>query len=215
MRAGAGGPLAAALAAAVLVLTSCAGDGGSGGGTAGLPGRAQVDVSTPALARAKRAAGIADCAPGTGQAGGSVAGGLPHVTLPCLGGGPAVDLSTLTGPMVLNLWASWCGPCRHELPFYQAFAAKHGDRVPVLGVDYQDTQPAAALALAKDTGVTYPLLADPQGKLDGATPLPRLAGLPFLALVDADGRVVHREFVEIRSEQQLTDLVHTYLGEDL
>ena len=117
--------------------------------------------------------------------------------------------------MVLNLWASWCGPCRRELPHYQAFAEAHGSRVSVLGVDYQDTQPAAALALAEDTGVTYPLLADPQGELDGATPLPRLVGLPFLALVDAEGRVVHREFVEIRSEQQLTDLVNRYLGEDL
>jgi thiol-disulfide isomerase/thioredoxin len=203
-------PLAAVLAAAVLVLTSCAG-GGSGGGTVGVPGRARVDVSTPALARAKRAAGIADCAPGPGTPGGAAAGGLPPVTLPCLGGGPAVDLATLPGPRVVNLWASWCGPCRRELPHYQAFAEKHGDRVPVLGVDYQDTQPAAALALARATGVTYPLLADPQGRLDGASPIPRLAGLPFLALVDADGRVVHREFVEIRSEQQLAALVTRYL----
>ena len=214
MRPGLRGSLGAALAAAVLLLSACAGAGAGGAGSGGLPGRARVDVSTPALAHAKRAAGIADCSPGSGS-GGSVTGGLPAVTLPCLGGGPAVDLSTLPGPMVVNLWASWCGPCRRELPHYQAFAAKHGDRVPVLGVDYQDTQPAAALALAKDTGVTYPLVADPQGALDGASPLPRLAGLPFLALVDADGRVVHREFVEIRSEQQLAHLVTTYLGVDL
>ena len=202
---------AAALAAALLALalTSCA---GGGDGSVGRPGSARVDVDTPQLAKARAAAGIADCAPGGG---GAVDGGLPSVTLPCLGGGPDVDLSTLEGPMVVNLWASWCAPCRQELPFYQAFAEKHGDRVPVLGVDYQDTQPAAALELAKDTGVTYPLLADPQGALDGATPFPRLAGLPFLALVDAEGRVVHREYVEIRSERQLSELVQKYLGADL
>jgi thiol-disulfide isomerase/thioredoxin len=200
----------AVLAAALLSLTACA--GGAGGDGSGRPGRAQVDVDTPQLARARQAAGIADCAPGSGTA---VDGGLPAVTLPCLGGGPDVDLSTLEGPIVVNLWASWCGPCRHELPFYQAFSEKHGDRVPVLGVDYQDTQPAAALELARDTGVTYPLLADPQGALDGATPLPRVAGLPFLALVDGEGRVVHREYVEIESERQLTDLVEKYLEVDL
>jgi thiol-disulfide isomerase/thioredoxin len=202
-------PLAAALAATLLGLTACAGGGDV---TVGSPGRARVDVDTPELARARQAAGIADCEPGRGD---PVDGGLPDVTLPGLGGGPDVDLSRLEGPVVVNLWASWCAPCRKELPFYQAFAEKHGDRVPVLGVDYQDTQPAAALELAADTGVTYPLLADPQGDLDGATPFPRLAGLPFLALVDEHGRVVHRQYVEIESEQQLTDLVEKYLGADL
>lgn len=197
--------LAAALTA--LVLTGCAPDG-AGGGSGVQPGRARVDVDTPQLARARDDAGIELCAPGGGSA---VDGGLPAVTLPCLGGGPDVDLSSLEGPMVVNLWASWCGPCRKELPFYQAFAEEHGDEVAVLGVDYQDVQPAAALELAKETGVTYPLLADPQGLLNGATPFPRLGGLPFLALVDEDGRVVHREYVEITSERQLSDLVERYL----
>jgi thiol-disulfide isomerase/thioredoxin len=205
-------PLAAALVTVLLGLLGLTACAGGSDGTAGRPGRARVDVDTPQLARAREAAGIADCAPGRG---GAVEGGLPSVTLPCLGGGPDVDLSTLEGPVVVNLWASWCAPCRQELPFYQAFAEKHGDRVPVLGVDYQDTQPAAALELAADTGVTYPLLADPQGALDGATPFPRLAGLPFLALVGEDGRVVHREYVEIESERQLTELVEKYLGVDL
>ncbi len=199
------GTLVGTLVAALLVLTSCAGEGGS----PGLPGRAQVDVDTPSLARLKASAGIEACAPGPAR---PVEGGLPSLTLPCLGGGPSVDLATLEGPMVVNLWASWCGPCRRELPHYQAFHEKYGDRVPVLGIDYQDTQPEAALELAGDTGVTYPLLADPQSSLDGATPFPRVAGLPFLALVDGSGRVVHREFVEIRSERQLADLVDRYLG---
>ena len=105
--------------------------------------------------------------------------------------------------MVVNLWASWCGPCRKEMPVLQAFHEQHGDRVPVLGIDYHDPQTAAALELAKDTGVTYPLLADPQGALERRDAVPRLAGLPFLALVDAEGRVVHREFGGSSRERQL------------
>ena len=114
--------------------------------------------------------------------------------------------------MVVNLWAVWCTPCREELPILQKFQEKHGDTVPMLGIDYNDTQPEQALGLAKETGVTYPLLADPQARLDYKSPFPSLRGLPFLALVDADGKVVHQEFVVIESLGQLEDLVEKHLG---
>jgi len=119
------------------------------------------------------------------------------------------------GPLVVNVWASWCGPCRTEMPILQKFHEQHGDRVAVLGIDYEDPQTVAAMELVEETGVTYPLLADPQSDLDGAAPFPSLSGLPFLAFVDAEGRVVHREFVVIESEQQLLDLVDRHLGIDL
>ena len=174
-----------------------------------LPGNAAVDVDTPHLRSLKAEAGVADCAPGDGT---SVAGGLPEVTLPCLGGGPEVDVSTLRGPLVVNLWAGWCGPCREELPIYQAFHEKYGDRVGVLGIDFNDTQPGAALELIQQTGVTYPLLADPQSLLDDADPLPRIPGLPMLLMVDEDGTIAHQEFVVIKKLTELEDLVEEHLG---
>ncbi|MGZ4464282.1 MAG: TlpA family protein disulfide reductase [Nocardioides sp.] len=194
------------LVVAALVLSACGPD------SIRPPGAAKVDVDTPQLRHLKAAAQIPDCLPGSA---GAADGGLPAVTLPCLGGGTSVDLSTLRGPMIVNLWASWCGPCRRELPIYQRFFADHGDRVGVLGVDYQDVQPQAALELARASGVRYPLLADPQSALDGRAPFPHLQGLPFVALVDADGGVVYREFAEITSEQQLVDLADAHLGTHL
>lgn len=193
-------------AVALLALVSCSSDDDPGL----LPGGSGVDVDTPALRALKAEAGIDDCAAGPGA--GPVEGGLPEVTLPCLGGGPEVALGTVRGPTVLNLWASWCGPCRDELPFYQRFHEKYAGQVDVLGIDFNDTQPGAALELARDTGVTYPLLADPASELAGPPPglVPR--GLPMLALVDADGRVVHLEAREIRSLAELEELVATHLG---
>lgn len=195
---------AAALLAAAFLVTGCAGDPATP-----TPGAAEIDVDTAQLRELKREAGVEDCEPGGGA---SVAGGLPAVTLPCLGGGPEVDLSRLSGPLVVNLWQSTCAPCREEMPLLQSFHERYGDRVAVLGIDYQDVQPVAALELVRETGVTYPLLADPQSELDGAAPFPRLRGMPFLALVDDDGRVVHQEFVVLRSEQHLRDLVTEHLG---
>ena len=193
--------------AAVLVLTGC----GSAADVA-LPGPAKIDVDTAHLRQMKAQAGVEDCVPSHEDHAG---GGLPAVTLPCFGGGPDVDLGALRGPMVVNLWASTCGPCRHEMPILQDFHEQYGDRVQVIGIDYQDVQTEAAMELVRQTGATYPLLADPQSELSGAAPFPVLRGLPFLALVDAKGRVVHQEFTVVESRQQLVSLVNRHLGTTL
>jgi thiol-disulfide isomerase/thioredoxin len=193
--------------AAALVLSGC----GSPADVA-LPGPAKIDVDTARLRQMKAQAGVEDCFPSRED---HVDGGLPAVTLPCFGGGPDVDLGALRGPMVVNLWASTCGPCRQEMPILQEFHEQYGDRVQVLGIDYQDVQTEAAMQLVRQTGATYPLLADPQSELSGAAPFPVLRGLPFLALVDAQGRVVHQEFTVVESRQQLVGLVNRHLGTSL
>ena len=196
--------VAAALVAALL--TGCAGSEDPGL-LAGGPG---IEVDTAELRALKQETAVPDCEPGSGDA--PVAGGLPALTLPCLGGGPEVDLAILRGPLVVNLWASWCGPCRREMPIYQRFHAKYAGQVGVLGIDFNDPQPKAALELARDSGVTYPLVADPDSVVEGPPPglVPR--GLPMVALVDADGVVVLLEAREIRSLGELEQLVDEHLG---
>lgn len=195
----------AALAVALLVLvTGC----GTTPPPASKPAQSQVQVDTPALRRAKQAAGIADCRPGRAT-GAAAQDPLPAVTLACLGGGPDVRLDRLRGPLVLNLFAQWCGPCRQELPYYEQLHRKAAGTVTVLGVDYLDTQPGRALALAAQTGVTYPLLADPTGELRADF---RVRGLPGVVLVDANGRVKDVRFEVMRSYGQLRTLVRDRLG---
>lgn len=161
-----------------------------------------VTVDTPALRAQKARAGIASCTPGRAS------NRLPAITLPCLGGGPSVDLTRLRGPLVINLFAQWCGPCRSELPYYQRLHRKAKGTVGVLGVDYLDPQPAAALALARHSGVTYPLAADPDGTL--RTDL-RVRGLPGIVLLDGSGRVAAVEYRSVRSYAELRGLVQDAL----
>lgn len=170
-----------------------------------------VDTDTAELRRMKERARIETCVPGSSAEG---VGELPQVTLPCLGGGPAVDLSTLRGPLVVNVWGSWCAPCRDELPILADFYAQHGDRVAMLGIDFQDTRPADALRLAEQSGVTYPQLFDHDGVIVRTSMMPGPA-VPALAFVDAAGAVSGWVPGEVKSEQQLRDLVNRYLGVDL
>lgn len=182
------------------------------------PKRSRTKVDTPELRRLKQAAQVEPCTPSRAP---EVEGGMPEVTLPCLGGGQDVDVSGLRGPMVVNLWASWCGPCRDELPIYQQFHEKYGDQVRVVGIDFNDEMPRSALELLDETGATYPQLADINSDLSLQDPLPNFQGLPAIIFIDKDGSVVNAdgdprvEYKEIKSLDELRDLVRTHLDVSL
>lgn len=173
----------------------------------------EVQVDTPALREAKAISGIEDCVPGEGAA---VEGGLPELTLPCLGGGPDVELSSLRGPLLINFWASWCGPCEKEMPALEAFHQQYGDRVAVLGMDVNDVYPERALELADRTGATYPLLVDVGGRVFEHEALTFVArGLPAFVYVDADGKVVGSSNGGVESVDEIRTNVAEHLGIDL
>ncbi len=112
----------------------------------------------------------------------------PSFTLPALAAGePDVSLGAFRGrPLVINVWASWCVPCRREMPDFQAAHVLLGERVAFVGIDHQDAR-SSAIAFAHETGVTYPSGFDPQGAVAADY---GLVGLPTTILVASDGRVV-------------------------
>ena len=169
-----------------------------------------VEVDTPALREAKQRIGMEQCVPGDGE---PVEGGLPEMTLPCLGGGPDVDLSSLRGPMVINMWASWCGPCRKEMPALESFHQDYGDQVAVLGLDVNDVYPERALALAEETGATYPSLVDVGGEVFAEKVLAvARAGVPAFVYVAADGTVTASTNGGVDSVAEIKANVAEHLG---
>lgn len=188
------------LAAAMLAgsLAGCA----DGGGLPDAPGlQTRVDLDTPALRAIKQDAGMDKCPEVDAER-----SELPDLTLPCLGGGPAVELRGIRGPAVVPVWAQWCGPCREELPWFQRLHEAAGDRLTVLGLNWQDPQPEGALSFAVSAGVTFASVADPDATLqEGAR------GLPLLYLVDQDGAVTLRRG-QLDSYDQLVGLVEDHTG---
>ena len=113
---------------------------------------------------------------------------IPTLRLPGLDG-RTVELPTAHAgrPLLINLWASWCGPCIEEMPELDRFAASQGaDGVQVVGIALDDAD--AVRAFLRHTPVDYPILLDQPGPRDTGVQLGNPKGvLPFTALVDADG----------------------------
>jgi cytochrome c biogenesis protein CcmG/thiol:disulfide interchange protein DsbE len=112
---------------------------------------------------------------------------VPDRELAALGGGGRGSIANYRGRWVLvNLWASWCDPCREEAPELERFWRRFRDRgVTVLGIDVQDNS-EDALAFVREYGLTYPQLrsvGDERGDAFGST------GVPENFLVDPRGRL--------------------------
>lgn len=168
---------------------------------------------TSATAAPETPSPFADCAaltappPSAAPASSSAATSLlPDLSLPCFTGGQQVALNDLRGPAVINMWASWCGPCRDELPVVQKLADRADGRLHILGVDVGDSR-AAAASFGQGHSVTMPTLYDRDRRL--LTALGR-ANLPVTVFVDSAGRTnVHPLPMDART---LSELVRTHTG---
>jgi thiol-disulfide isomerase/thioredoxin len=133
---------------------------------------------------------------------------LPALRLSCAGAG-SLDLGRAPGvPTVVNLWGSWCAPCRDELPVLQQLADAAGNRVRVLGVISKDGLPQAA-SFAADVKVTFPSAVDGEGSLMAAA---GLNALPVTYFLDAAGGVAFTQAGPVTSLGQLESLVAAHLG---
>jgi thiol-disulfide isomerase/thioredoxin len=128
---------------------------------------------------------------------------LPDLSRPS----KTVSLARFRGrPLVINFWASWCPPCREEMPALERAARQLTGRVSFAGLDTQD-QPGAGLAFARRAGVTYPLATD-NAQVYGSY---GVSGLPTTFFVNADGTIVGRQ-VGAMTESGIYTLVREVFG---
>jgi thiol-disulfide isomerase/thioredoxin len=150
--------------------------------------------------------GAASASPGAG----ATAGGqtLPALTLACFTGGAPVALRDVAGPAVINVWASWCGPCRKELPAFQRLSERTTGRLQVVGVNTRDSR-SGAQSIGEDFGVRFPILVDQGDALQREL---RRNAFPLTLFVDSGGRIRHIDATGALDDASLTTLVRQHLG---
>jgi thiol-disulfide isomerase/thioredoxin len=120
-------------------------------------------------------------------------------------------LAQLRGyPVIVNVWASWCGPCRFEFPILQKLSARYGKRVAFLGVNSEDSDAAAATFLGEDP-VPYPSYTDPDKKL--AESIGVHVGFPGTAFYDKTGKLLYLKQGPYSKDSELEADVRRYAGD--
>ena len=123
--------------------------------------------------------------------------------------GNPVSLADLRGQVVVvNIWGSWCPPCRAEMPDLVAAAEETGDDAAYLGINIRDADEAQALAFARNKGMEFPSVYSPDGEAllaFAGTLTPR--SIPATVVLDREGRVAASILGPIPSQRTLTTLV--------
>ena len=172
-----------------------------------------LQVDDAQLAQARTDAAIAPCPQVGGPAPGPSAV-LAGVSVPCLATGAPYDVGTGTvgKPLVINMWAVWCEPCRRELPVLAEYAQRAGEKVTVLTVHAKEGAGNQYLVLRflTELGVHLPVVLDTDGAVAAALRAPRV--FPSTIIVRADGSVAKIAPTVFDDPQQIADEVRSATG---
>ena len=127
--------------------------------------------------------------------------------LHCLDGSKGVSIDSISGPALINVWGTWCQPCRQELPHFAHYMASKGS-VQVIGIAVEEKSPAVVKKFVETHGMTWPILYDANGSTRGKFGM----GVPVTWFIDASGKVVHKKYGPFTSVEEIQLAAIKYLG---
>lgn len=147
------------------------------------------------------AATAQEASPAAGEAATPVPTTLPDFTLAGLDGTPRSILSWPGKSMIVNFWATWCAPCRREIPLLKRLQQEHGAegfQVVGVAVDFRED----VIKYAQEIGIDYPVLIGEQDGLEAVNKFGQGSlGFPFTVFTDNRGRIVVFHVGEIHQEE--------------
>jgi cytochrome c biogenesis protein CcmG, thiol:disulfide interchange protein DsbE len=129
-------------------------------------------------------------------------------SLDCLDQSEGAQLGALRGPMIVNVWGSWCGPCVEEIPYFVSFYEKAKGVVQLVGVNVEEANLQDAQKFVESNGITWPNLYDSDGRSRQYFGL----GIPVTWFIKPNGDVAYKHIGVITSESELIELTKKHLG---
>lgn len=133
--------------------------------------------------------------------------GSTGLEFPCLDGKTTIRFSQMRGPLIVNVWGSWCAPCKDEIPMIRSFYSKNQSQVHIVGVDVEEARRSDGIDFVIANGMTWPILVDPDARSRGFFGM----GVPVTWFIDGSGTVVHKKIGVLNSEQELREMANKYL----
>ena len=131
--------------------------------------------------------------------------------LKCLDGNSTVDVGQIKGPALVNVWGSWCGPCKQEMPIFVDFYSKYKEKVSLIGISVEEADVQNARDFVKLYGMSWPNLNDPDGSTRGTLGM----GVPITLFIDAQGKVAYKKIGVVTTIEELERDTKKYLGVQL
>lgn len=128
--------------------------------------------------------------------------------LDCLDGGVGASIDSIKGPAIINVWGSWCSPCKEEMPILRSFYEKAQGKVLLIGVDVEEASLEDGRKFVENNGITWPNLFDADGKSRAYFGM----GVPVTWFIASDGSVAHKHIGVLKNEIDLISLTSKYLG---
>ena len=131
-----------------------------------------------------------------------------EVVAECLDSSPGVNVAAIKGPAIINVWGSWCDPCKEELKYFFFFFFTKDPQVQLIGVDVEEKRIEDGRMFARTNGIMWPNLYD----ADGSTRKYFGMGVPVTWFIDDAGKVLFKKIGPIKSTEELRSLSFKYFG---
>lgn len=130
------------------------------------------------------------------------------IDLECVDGSPGAVVESLRGPMILNVWGSWCTTCLEEMPEFVSFYSKAKEKVQLVGIAVEEASPENSKKFIEEHGMTWPNFYDRENETRSYFGM----GVPVTWFIDASGKTVFKKIGVIKSDAELIELTEKYLG---
>ena len=130
------------------------------------------------------------------------------LSLECLDGLAGKNVAAIKGPAIINVWGSWCKPCKEEMPYFAEFYAGMDPNIQLIGIDVEEKRIEDGRMFARTNGIKWPNLYDGEGitrKYFGM-------GVPVTWFIGENGEVLHKKVGPVESAEELRLLTFKYLG---